>query len=614
MSLSRFVFLIFFGFAVVVCVSAANRACAETNDTIDPSRAVTLHDASFVMSDSPTPPPTGWQAVTLPDVWRIRHPGQSGFAWYRIAFNPRSVPTQPLALYVPHVSLVATFWLNGSLLNPGVVFDRSDGRMGTQMSETPIYLVLPSGLFHTGENVLDIRLQGDRRIRSGLSAPMLGSTVDLEPRWAWRNALQVTVPNVVLVVVVSALCFVVVHLQRKGGAHLIQLGMLAGIGTAILYLAVKLPMGRETEQLLRIVANIVEHWALVVIGYRMSGARQKWFPPLWHTVTVLTTIVVFWYAATDTITDRTWLLTWPHLLLRFVVVYLLLQRAWRDRSFKLAVIAITSGIWLLSLVQSYVLLTEAMPWDQFRSSSLGIAPFCAVMLFVFAEQFILDRQQAALAQQHAITSERSRILQDMHDGMGAHLVAALHLARRGDVARHELIDSIEASLHDLRSIIDSLDVADDDLLPLLANLRFRVEPRLNALGIALAWDIATPFPELTGLTPQTALSVLRIVQESINNIIQHAKARVIRLVAQAEGSTLCIRISDDGCGFDASNASLARNGGHGLAGMHARAEGLKGSVRILSGTEGTTVELRIPLMQGSAGDATPDRFVANGTA
>jgi signal transduction histidine kinase len=103
---------------------------------------------------------------------------------------------------------------------------------------------------------------------------------------------------------------------------------------------------------------------------------------------------------------------------------------------------------------------------------------------------------AALAQQGAVTAERGRILQEMHDGMGAHLTAALHLARRGEVARHELIGSIEESLQDLRSIIDSLDLSGGDLLPLLANLRFRLEPRLKTLGVELRIPLVLASPAM----------------------------------------------------------------------------------------------------------------------
>ncbi|WP_116137396.1 sensor histidine kinase [Trinickia diaoshuihuensis] len=554
--------------------------------------AVTLRDAQFVATDSAVPPHAGWQPIALPDSWRINHPQLSGYAWYRIAFTLKNVPTEPLALYVPHVSLVGRLWLNGSLLNPEAVFDAADGKMGSSMSDVPLYLVLPSGLFHPGENVLDIRLEGSSRVRSGISAPVLGAVAELEPRWRLRYTLQVTIPNVLLVVMAAAACFFAAHLHHQRRLHLFQLAALAAFVNAVLYLSMQLPIGREVLLVLRVAGNIVLHWAVVVIACRMAGERGKRFLRVWHIVTFLTVVAVAGYGATGVVTDRIWMLTWPHLLLRFVAVYLILERAWRERSVVLAALAITGAIWLLSLAQSYLLLMEVFPWDHFRSSPSGSAPFGIVLIFYWAGQFILDRQQAAVAQQGAINAERGRILQEMHDGMGAHLTAALHLARRGEAAQQELIGSIEESLQDLRAIIDSLDLFDGNLLPLLANLRFRIEPRLKALGIQLTWDVATPFPRMTGLTPQSALSVLRIVQECINNVLKHAKARFIHFAAHPEGVQLCITVRDDGCGFDPSRTGT---GGRGLNGMRVRAENLKGTLHIRSYDRGTTVELRIPL-------------------
>jgi signal transduction histidine kinase len=290
------------------------------------------------------------------------------------------------------------------------------------------------------------------------------------------------------------------------------------------------------------------------------------------------------------------MLTWPHLILQFFVVYALLQKARRERPIKLATLASRVEFWLSPLAQSYLLLIDVVPCSSLRMGNFGFAPLCLALLLFFAEQIIQNRKQSSLALQYAVSAERIRILQELHDGAGGHLVAALHLARREDVARQELIGLIEESLYDLRSVVDSLDMTGHDLLPLLANLRFRIEPRLKALGIELVWDIVKPLPEVECLTPQTTLNVLRIVQECINNAIQHAKAHAIRFEARAEGAALCIRISDDGCGFDLAST---RSNTRGLSGMRMRAEFLQGSVCFHSDASGTTVELRVPLAQAS---------------
>jgi hypothetical protein len=59
----------------------------------DTFNTVALHQADFVATGSAVPPATGWQPVMLPDSWQIRRPDLSGYAWYRIVFTLKTVPT-----------------------------------------------------------------------------------------------------------------------------------------------------------------------------------------------------------------------------------------------------------------------------------------------------------------------------------------------------------------------------------------------------------------------------------------------------------------------------------------------------------------------------------------
>jgi signal transduction histidine kinase len=585
------IFLAFVGFAVnATQVVQTAQTPSTTPAAQDAPIDLTLHAAGFVASDSLTPPTTGWTPVTLPDNWVDNHPGLGGFAWYRVPFHLKAIPDAPLALYVPHVSLVGSFYLNGSLLNGDVSYDVPHGRMGSAMNDQPLYIVLPSGLFHAGDNTLYVRLQGHARLRSGISALVIGPAPILKARQASRYFVQVVLPNAVFAIIIGALIFLLAHLWHRRSVHLIQLVGVVAIVSLGSYLTLSFPVSRGTEVFVRLVVHIVLFWALVVAGYHLTERRDRWFLPLWHGVSVATIIAAIAFYAVGETGDPMWMLAWPHTLLRFIVLYWMFERAWRTRSIRLGALALSATFWNLTMLQSAFILMDWLPWDSVRMSTLGVVPFCLVLLFVFAEQFILDRELAAAAQRDAITAERSRILQEMHDGMGAHLIAALHLARREDVERGVLVRSIEDSIQDMRSIIDSLDFNGHDLVPLLANLRSRLEPRLKALDIELKWGVAAPLPEIEHMTPGKALAVMRIVQESLNNALQHAQARTIRIAAAAEGQAVRIEVADDGRGFDPSQL---RVGGRGLAGMRARAKALHAAIEIVGGG-GTTVVLRIP--------------------
>lgn len=93
------------------------------------------------------------------------------------------------------------------------------------------------------------------------------------------------------------------------------------------------------------------------------------------------------------------------------------------------------------------------------------------------------------------------------------------------------------------------------------------------------------------LTPASALSILRIVQEAINNALQPAQPAHIRIGVQPDDRGVIIRVTDDGHGI---LPETVRTGSRGLAGMHARAGKLGLRLTIQGGPGGTEVALFLP--------------------
>ncbi|TKI07733.1 sensor histidine kinase [Martelella alba] len=549
----------------------------------------TLNRADVLFDNARKPPTRRGVTRTLPDNWKKNNPNMSCIAWYRLRFNLTQLPEQPLALYLPHLSVVGEIWLNDSLLNPNVHFG-TGGRHPVAMSDEPIYIVLPAGLFHVGNNVLSIRLQGDSAMRSGLSQIYLGPAITLHRIWFHRYLLQVIVSYIMLVLIIGALCFLLAYAWQQRRFFTIQFALVLSLLTLLIYL-MDLRISLGDQQALRAIVSTAMYWALCLAGYRMAGIKLRWYPPLLHSVTAATLLAMLALMLMGDATDRIWLITWPHVAIRLVPIALLLHQGWQSRSMKIFLLGLTALLWNITVAQSYFIIMDWLPWDSFRLSFAGALPFSLVMIYHFAERFIADREGNLREQRAAIVAERTRILQDMHDGMGAQLITALRLARRNDTDRRELARHIEESLQDLRLIIDSLDITEHDLLPLLGNLRFRLEPQLHALGIALAWDVS-PIPALPYLTPASALSVLRIVQEAVNNALQHAQPGQITLSVRQEDDVIAIRIADDGCGLI---PTVRHPGSRGLSGMQTRANDLRARLDIRGDDQGTVVSLLLPL-------------------
>ena len=196
----------------------------------------------------------------------------------------------------------------------------------------------------------------------------------------------------------------------------------------------------------------------------------------------------------------------------------------------------------------------------------------------------------ALTRQQALADERRRIMSDMHDGIGGQLISMLSVAEHGSASREQIAGALRDCIDDLRLAVDSLEPTDAELLPLLGNLRYRIEARLKASGIALDWHVSD-VPKLACLTPQNVLHILRILQEAFANVLKHAHARHIRVATAVDAGQVSISVGDDGRGFDGSASAR----GYGLTNMRGRARTIGGDPRIEPTAYGTTLSLVLPI-------------------
>ena len=98
--------------------------------------------------------------------------------------------------------------------------------------------------------------------------------------------------------------------------------------------------------------------------------------------------------------------------------------------------------------------------------------------------------------------------------------------------------------------------------------------------------------------PAMELNLFRIVQEALNNVEKHARAKTILLQFVVQKTGLILKIRDDGRGFNpaASKAAKRRGEGIGLTNMRERAAIMGGTCELESvPNQGTTITVRVPL-------------------
>jgi len=207
-----------------------------------------------------------------------------------------------------------------------------------------------------------------------------------------------------------------------------------------------------------------------------------------------------------------------------------------------------------------------------------------------------------LEQQHALDIERSRIAQDMHDGMGSSLARIGFLS---EIVRRELdprggaappladIEHIASDLvRSMDEIVWAVNPRHDTLDSLVGYICRYAQKYLGLAGIRCRFDV--PLDRLDQhLSSNHRHNLALAVQECVHNSVRHAKAREVWVRVSVTSSRLTITVEDDGCGFNVADVDSSRNG---LANMHERLAGLGGQVEIVSSPgAGTKTVFRVPL-------------------
>lgn len=222
-----------------------------------------------------------------------------------------------------------------------------------------------------------------------------------------------------------------------------------------------------------------------------------------------------------------------------------------------------------------------------------------------SQQILAERRVRELSHKliNAQEEERKRVALDLHDELGQ-LLSALKIGlqsfaqqRGGDEAgelqrlirlSQKIMDRIRAMAYHLRpAILDSF-----GLVPALEDL-------CESLGESGLIQVQTQLQEVDekALSPEAKTALFRFVQESLTNAVKHSGSEQARVVLEQTGQYLRLTVTDEGSGFDVSEALGAgpESKHMGLLGMDERIHLIGGRLSIDSGSEGTTLTALLPL-------------------
>lgn len=216
---------------------------------------------------------------------------------------------------------------------------------------------------------------------------------------------------------------------------------------------------------------------------------------------------------------------------------------------------------------------------------------------------IAERERGLSAMIQATEDERKRIAKDLHDGIVQSLTGLSLRLQKGfsmikDVSdqqrsRYEESKSmLDDSISELRNISHQMmprALSDMGLIPALEDM---LEKSLGSTDIQYEFEHhkvdGQRFPE------NLEVSLYRICQELINNIIKHSEAKAVSVQLLKTSSHLVLVVEDNGKGF--STTANSQKNGIGLMNITSRAKALNGEVNYQPSPEqGTVATIRIPL-------------------
>lgn len=195
------------------------------------------------------------------------------------------------------------------------------------------------------------------------------------------------------------------------------------------------------------------------------------------------------------------------------------------------------------------------------------------------------------------------ISEEIHDNVGQVLsLAVINLSAieltdiSGAAAKIENITQlVEKAIGDLRNLSKTLDAENIATLGLAAIIKFELD-LLEKTGI---YRTSLKFSgDEKRLNGHKELLLYRIIQESLNNVIKHAKASSVNIELGFSDTKLFIEITDDGIGFNVSDTGIKSiyENGAGIKNMKKRA-GLIGvflSIKSVPSV-GTIISMTVPL-------------------
>ncbi|MBR0991640.1 histidine kinase [Bradyrhizobium japonicum] len=530
------------------------------------------------------------------------------------------------SVYLPRFSNAVEVAVDGVV----VLDSRRDANANRPDRNTPQIAAIPASLLREGANEITVRLFVWGPLKGFLDTVYVGPDAALRPAYETRTLLFVTLPVVFSAwQSILAVILAIMWLMRRREPVYGVLATAMVLGVVQAYVPPPVPPAATSRLAAVLLASAPTESALVVMfgvlffGWRWPRYGMLLFvpglvvfvvgliggPPLPRILFLvigiptvgLCLLLMAWVTATAVVRRQDAASFTIGCAVTIVLV------CWIQDMLTVIDIVNTDRIFVSRLSYSAMLVAigAGLTW-RFARALNQVDSFAGQLVTRVREaeerlkaSFVREEERARAA---ALANERTRLMRDLHDGLGGQLVSIVALSERG----HEgatITDAARAALKDLRLVIDSMDDIGGDLMLALGSWRERASAQLRPHDITLEWRVATVqgLPLHPELRPWHVIQIVRILDEAVTNAVKHAQARHITVTIEtldaSEGPCGLISVTDDGRGFaPAGHGETGRTGqtGRGLRNMRNRAARCGAVLDLSSDASGTRVRLQLP--------------------
>lgn len=518
----------------------------------------------------------------------------------------------PQAVYIGMAAPFLEVHVNARNLTPQIDLERRDYR-----SSAPRLYLIPEDALRWGNNLLSLRVPLSDTLGPTILGPVcVGPAAQLQPVWLgnWWRQVVIPVICIALLVVLGLIALVLSSLYRGAPewTHFMLAVALATLRPLYLVIGV-MPGGPELWRTLSDLSLLF----LIVVVHRLLLGFWRITAKRWAGI-VMAALIGMQVAMRLADLDANrwldllfWLGTAGIAALLAIDVCLRARHAPRiERAALYWALGFAILCAVLEILGGRVSPMQGMRWI----SPLGVTVLMATIGFLLVRRVTMGarllKQAARTLDVHldgvlpvgrassltawnriseeVASEERERMLNAIDEGFGTRMLAVL--ARiRDEMPSSPLSGEIQRALLDLRLMIDAIDGASQTAGGALELLRQRMQSPLDAAGLRSQWLI-DGVDRIQVTSRRRLAEVFRCVEELLSNVIQHAQASEVRIIARRDQGDLVLAVEDDGCGLVQPPRS-----GRGLRNLQARMRALGGSFSITPRADGpgTSAMLRV---------------------